>query len=138
MAISALALALGENFTPYMQSLAPPLYSGIIQALRCADREEGGGRYVQEVGKYLPNIVFLLEKQIHPEVRAMQGLPEDERHHGLVKASLGLLGDLAQALPQAKPQFTGQWVRDLLEVGSTSANIDNEDVQFAQRIVTGP
>lgn len=122
----------------YMHTLLENIlegYSGIVQALRDADRAEGGSRYVQEVVKYLPNIVFLLEKRIHPEVGAMQALPEDERDHRLLKASLGLLGDLAQALPQVKSQFTGQWVRDLLQVGSTSPDIDNEDVQFAARII---
>jgi len=54
----------------------------------------------------------------------------------VLKAALNLLGDLAQALPAAKPHFQGQpWVQALLQVGQQEPGIDNEDVQFAAKII---
>jgi len=107
-------------------------YSGIVQALRDEDRKapEMNGRFSQALGKFLPNVVYLLEHRIVPLVQ------QPERDVEVLKAALNLLGDLAQALPAAKPHFQGQpWVQALLQVGQQEPGIDNEDVQFAAKII---
>lgn len=129
---------LEEEDQEYMNKLRENIlegYSGIVQALRDADKTEpaAGGKYVASMQTYLPNVVYLLEKRIYPE------LPnENLRDPAVIKAGLNLLGDLAQALPAAKPYFAHQWVRDLLTVGQQMAqagDIDADDVQFASTII---
>lgn len=102
-------------------------YSGIIQALRDADKQEPakGGVYCQGVMQYLPNIVYLLENRINAE---------EQKDEDVLKAASGLLGDIAQAIPAAKQHFQGQWVRDMLQ-SAKNMGVDDEDIQFAARIL---
>ena len=102
-------------------------YSGIIQALRDADKQEPakGGVYCQQVMQYLPNIVYLLENRINAE---------EQKDEDVLKAASGLLGDIAQAIPAAKQHFQGQWVRDMLQ-SAKNMGVDDEDIQFAARIL---
>jgi len=114
----------------YMHTLRENIlegYSGIIQALRQADTEEpaGGGRYVASLQPYVVNIGFLLQK-IHTE---------ESKEGSVVRAALNLMGDLAQAMPAAKPAFAQPWVREFLQAGSQTDGVDQEDVQFAMKIV---
>jgi len=71
------------------------------------------------------NIGFLLQK-IHTE---------ESKEGSVVRAALNLMGDLAQAMPAAKPAFAQPWVREFLQAGSQTDGVDQEDVQFAMKIV---
>jgi importin subunit beta-1 len=102
-------------------------YSGIIQALRDADKQAGGSNYVNLLTNYLPNIGFLLQQKIH-------AMPPDQKDEAVMKVALALLGDLAQALPAAKPSFSQQWVQELIQMGQ-QMGLDQEDIQFAARIL---
>jgi len=132
---------LEEEDQEYMNKLRENIlegYSGIVQALRDADKTEpgAGGKYVNSMQTYLPNVVYLMEKRIYAELAL--GNP-DLRDPAVVRATLNLLGDLAQALPAAKPYFANQWVRDMLTVGQQMAQaeeIDMEDVQFGSKILS--
>jgi len=104
-------------------------YSGIIQALRDADKNEHQGQpnCTVRLQPFLNNIVFLLEKKI---------APDPNKDPSVLKAAINLLGDLAQALPMAKPQFAQcPWVGSLLNEASQNTEIDGEDVAFARSIL---
>jgi len=103
-------------------------YSGTIQAMRDADKAAGGNQYATAMQNYYPNIVYLLQQRIHAEAV----VNADTLEENVLKASLNLLGDLAQA--GAKQYFVGPWIQDILTKGQ-QMEIDPEDVQFAARIL---
>lgn len=103
-------------------------YSGTIQAMRDADKIAGGNQHVTAMQTYYPNIVYLLHQRIHAEAV----VNADTLEEGVLKASLNLLGDLAQA--GAKQYFVGPWIQDILTKGQ-QMELDQEDVQFAARIL---
>ena len=72
--------------------------------------------------QYLPNIVYLLENRINAE---------PDKDHAVLTAAMGLLGDIAQALPAAKQHFKGQWVRDMLQI-ARDLGVDQDDIHFAE------
>lgn len=110
-------------------------YSGIVQALRDADKSTGGDQYVRKLYKldngspapYLDNIVFLLNQKIHCA---------ENVDPVVLKAAVNLLGDMAQALPKdIRAVFSQQqFVHQLLN-RAQGEGVDPEDIAFARRIM---
>jgi importin subunit beta-1 len=110
-------------------------YSGIVQALRDADKSSGGDQYVRLLTKhanngqpvpYLDNIVFLLNQKIHCA---------ENVDPAVLKAAVNLLGDLAQALPKdIRAIFSNQQFVHQLLTRAQNEGVDEEDIQFARRI----
>ena len=79
------------------------------------------------LSNYLQNIAYLLEKKI-----AAPAIKDSD----VLKASLMLLGDLAQALPaNVRIHFHGmQWIRVLIAEGSTQG-FAKEEIDWACKIL---
>merc|ERR1712070_1003575 len=59
-------------------------YSGIVQALRDADKMQNSQNFSNHLVKYRENIFFLLEKKI---------VGKNEQEHDVLKAAISLVGD---------------------------------------------
>jgi len=121
-----------EDDTEYLDILHTSIlegYSGVIQALRDGDKTEARGQpqFTALLEPYLNNIVFLLEKKV---------APDQNKDPGVLTAAINLLGDLAQAVPRAKPVFAQQpWVTALLADAFENDEVDNANVEFGRTIL---